>query len=276
MLRIVLIPHVDPPAQLPRLATLEIESSSLEHEVTLSYLTPPHPTQAQPLPTHVTTPHPTHDPETSTSAMPADPADPSALLLRGVEAIYLTTWSGEKSDRHDPRSAYVELFWLATLGPSTTWFLRHCADQLDTTNAAVVHLDELAARLGIGHNGGANSPMARSVVRACRFGAARPGGPGTLEVRRFLPSLRPGQLRRLPESLQRRHEDFVADENCYGDLGRQRTRARRLALSLIECGDGYDAIELQLGRWRYHPSVAAEAVRWAWSCHHGSGPTNAA
>ena len=33
-----------------------------------------------------------------------------------------------------------------------------------------------------------------------------------------------------------------------------------------------DDAELQLGRWRFHPSIAAEAVRWAWDRHQGGEP----
>ena len=32
---------------------------------------------------------------------------------------------------HDPRSAYVETFWLPVLGPSTTWLLRHLTTRLE-------------------------------------------------------------------------------------------------------------------------------------------------
>ncbi|MEY2975563.1 MAG: hypothetical protein RIR49_1983, partial [Actinomycetota bacterium] len=32
---------------------------------------------------------------------------------------------------HDPRSAYVERFWISTLGPSATWIMRRLADEFD-------------------------------------------------------------------------------------------------------------------------------------------------
>ena len=164
----------------------------------------------------------------------------------------------------------MEHFWLGTLGPSTTWFLRYCATELDGADGAAVELNEVAARLGIGHRGGTSSPMSRAVIRACRFRAARPAGPGTLAVRRHLPTLNRRQLQRLPAAIQRRHEIFVMAAASAGDVGELRRKARRLALGLIECGDGYDDAELQLGRWRFHPAMAAEAVRWAWECHHGA------
>jgi hypothetical protein len=115
--------------------------------------------------------------------------------------------------------------------------------------------------------------MARAVTRACRFGCARSTGTDAIDVRRRLPPLNRSQIERLPLVLQQRHHD--ADEAALRapDLDSQRARARRLALGLIECGDPVDNTELQLGRWRFHPSIAAEAVRWAWDCHHGIDPT---
>lgn len=194
----------------------------------------------------------------------------------GRDELYLIPWEAESDAKtgHDPRSAYVEHFWLGTLGPSTTWFLRYCAGELDGTDGAAVELNEVAARLGIGHRGGASSPMNRAVVRACRFRAARPAGPGTLAVRRRLPTLNRRQIQRLPAEAQRRHELFMMAATATGGIDEQRRKARRLALGLIECGDGYDDAELQLGRWRFHPAMAADAVRWAWQCHHG-GPVMA-
>ena len=192
------------------------------------------------------------------------------------DELYIIPWETDSDDKtgHDPRSAYVEHFWLGTLGPTTTWFLRYCASELDGADGAAVELNEVAARLGIGHRGGANSPMNRAVVRACRFRAARPAGPGTLEVRRRLPTLNHRQLQRLPAEAQRRHELFMMAATATSGVEEQRRKARRLALGLIECGDGYDDAELQLGRWRFHPAMAAEAVKWAWQCHHG-GPAKA-
>lgn len=192
------------------------------------------------------------------------------------DELYIIPWETDSDDKagHDPRSAYVEHFWLGTLGPTTTWFLRYCASELDGADGAAVELNEVAARLGIGHRGGANSPMNRAVVRACRFRAARPAGPGTLEVRRRLPTLNHRQIQRLPAEAQRRHELFMMAATATSGVEEQRRKARRLALGLIECGDGYDDAELQLGRWRFHPAMAAEAVKWAWQCHHG-GPAKA-
>ena len=37
---------------------------------------------------------------------------------------------------HDPRSRYVETFWLPTLGPTALLLLRHLADRFDRTPRA--------------------------------------------------------------------------------------------------------------------------------------------
>jgi len=188
-----------------------------------------------------------------------------------VEQVYIRSWDDPIVDRlgHDPRSIYVEQFWLGILGPSTIWLLRHCRHELDRSPSGfVLDLGDTAGALGIGHKGGRNSPLARSIARACRFGAAQPVGLGELEVRRRLPPLNRAQLSRLPPLLQRRHQQFIetADQ---GDQASLERRARRLALGLIQCGDTVDNAELQLGQWRFHPSIAASAVRWAWDKHHG-------
>ncbi len=196
--------------------------------------------------------------------------NPSISPRPMVESLKVTPWSDPLIDRlgHDPRSVYVEQFWLGILGPSTVWLLRHCASRFDSAPEGFeLALSDVAGALGLGHKGGRNSPLARSILRACRFGAARAAGEGELQVRRHVAPLNRGQIERLPEFLRERHRIYTERELDMGDLVSQRRRARRLALGLVACGGQVDDAELQLGRWRIHPSVAAEAVRWAWSQH---------
>lgn len=188
-----------------------------------------------------------------------------------VERVRITVWSDPVVDRmgHDPRSRYVERFWLGVIGPSTVLFLRHCAAEFDRTPAGFeLDLAEVAATLGLGHKGGRNSPMARTIARACRFGAARALSTEELEVRRRIPPLNLSQVSRLPPRIRREH-DALLDAELQMDDDSLRRRARRLALGLVECGDRVDDAEVQLGQWRFHPSIAADAVRWAWDVHHG-------
>lgn len=113
---------------------------------------------------------------------------------------------------HDPRSPYVEQYWLSILGPSSTLLLRRLAARLEVEPDGF-DLDpaEWALELGIGARGGKHSPFWRSVDRACRFGMARRNGP-TLMVRRRLPPLTARQVERLPDHLRRAHEAWSAQE----------------------------------------------------------------
>lgn len=191
--------------------------------------------------------------------------------LTDSHMLNLIPWADDRNDLfgHDPRSAYVEQFWLGTLGPSTTWFLRRCTSLLDGTDGASVNLEETASALGIGHQGGASSAMAKTIDRACRFRAARTVGSATLAVRLRLPQLSHRQLQRMPRPMRHRHEEFITSKLHNDEISRQRFRARRLALSLVECGDDPGETELHLGRLQFHPAIASDAVRWAWSQHHG-------
>ncbi len=194
------------------------------------------------------------------------------------EVITLIPWIDHRVDAfgHDPRSTYVEQYWLGTLGPSTTWFLRYCANLLDTTDSTAVNLREAASSLGIGHEGGSRSSMSKTIARACRFRAARSVGSATLAVRLRLPQLSYRQVQRLPEPAQRRHGEFIAVNLSHDAVCRQQSRVRRLAVCLIECGDSFDQAERQLAQMSFHPAIVAEAVRWAWSLHHGRSSPEAA
>ena len=195
--------------------------------------------------------------------------------------IVLSRWVDPLLDKlgHDPRSRYVERFWLPVLGPSTVVFLRHCADQLDDAGATTeveIELEAIARHLGLGHKGGRNSALTRTILRSCRFGAARAGRGNNLELRRGVPPLNRTQVSHLPKNLQTEHRLLVEHHPRHDEA--TVNRVRRLALGLVECGDTITVAEGQLASWNVPPSVAAEAVRWAWSYHvqrREPGPTAA-
>ena len=194
---------------------------------------------------------------------------PAALPLLPTETLTVRPWPDPVIDKlgHDPRSAYVERFWLGVLGPSTTWLLRRVAAGLEAEPAGFeLPLAETARALGLGGEG-RNSPFVRALARCCQFDVAQPGGDGVLNVRRRLPPLNRRQLVRLPEGLQAEHQRWVDAEARVADVERMRNRSRRLALSLIELGEDLEATERQLHRWRFHPSIARESSLWAWEQH---------
>ncbi|HEX6419532.1 MAG TPA: hypothetical protein VFZ77_13615 [Acidimicrobiales bacterium] len=179
--------------------------------------------------------------------------------------LHVVPWPDPVIDQvgHDPRSVYVERFWLGVLGPSATWLLRLLADRLEEApDGYDLDLDACAGALGLGRRPGTSGVFARTIARCCQFGAARPAGPGTLQVRRHLPPLTRRQLARLPEHLQDEHARWV-DAPPAADAADLRDRARQLALSLVELGEDGPGTERQLHRWRFHPALASEATAWA-------------
>ena len=167
---------------------------------------------------------------------------------------------------HDPRSAYVEEFWLGILGPTTTWLLRRLVAVLDEhPEGTTVALTELSRVLGLGRRAGRNGPVERCIERAVYFEVARIEEDGALAVRRRLPPLTRRQVVRLPSSLQLSHQRW--QESQPGAADAVRRRARQLALSLIELGEDVESAERQLLRWRYHPALAHQSAQWAWDRH---------
>ncbi len=183
-------------------------------------------------------------------------------------------WPDAVIDRlgHDPRSTYVEKFWLGILGPSTVWLLRKIAYEFDDNpNGFSLDLIETARSLGVGMRGGRNSPFTRSLERAAHFGVARFHGTGVYLVRRKLPPLNLRQLEHLPESLRTEHQTWVTTPPTHPNGQDRKERARLLALSLLEIGEEPDAVESQLHKWQFHPALAHDAIRWATERRDGSG-----
>ena len=136
--------------------------------------------------------------------------------------LHVSAWADPVLDRvgHDPRSAYVEQFWLGILGPSTTWLLRRLADGLDARpDGYDLTLEDTARSLGLGMKGGRHSPFVRALVRACQFRLAQIVGDEGLAVRTKLPSLSRHQLERLPPGLRDAHRSWE-------ERARQTTRCR--------------------------------------------------
>lgn len=187
------------------------------------------------------------------------------MLTFSTDTLTVRPWSDEVVDRlgFDPRSPYVELFWLGILGPSTTWLLRRLAAGFDASPEGFeLPLGETARALGLGDGLGRNAPILRTVNRMIQFGMAISTGEGQLAARRRLPPLAARHLDRLSPALREEHRRWQAAEQRTTEED-QRRRARQLALSLVELGEDPEAVERQLLRWRYHPRLAQEAAQWA-------------
>lgn len=126
------------------------------------------------------------------------------------ETLTIVSWPDEVIDRvgHDPRSRYVERFWLGVLGPCTTWLLRRIADELEASPSGfTMDLADTAAGLGVGMRGGRNSPFVRALGRLCQFELAQLQG-DVLAVRTRVPSLSRRHIIRLPETLKDAHDEW--------------------------------------------------------------------
>src|SRR5256714_14649003 len=185
------------------------------------------------------------------------------------QTLAVRPWPDSVLDQvgHDPRSPYVERFWLGVLGPSSVVFLRKLAGELETHPSGFeLPMAETAKMLGLGIKGGRNSPFLRTINRCMQFRMVHlDERDQVLLARRKLPPLTRGQVTRLPEPLQLQHREWHHDPAKEDE--RSKLRARRLALSLLELGEDVEGTERQLHRWRFHPLAAREATAWAWRRH---------
>lgn len=186
------------------------------------------------------------------------PSDCDRLIVR--------PWADPILDQvgYDPRSPYVERFWLGTLGPSATWFVRYVADRFDRSpDEFVLDFESCAASIGLGRSWHRSKALPRTLARCCEFKVARMVNRSLIEVRPKLGPLSQRQLGRLPDAIRAEHERWMADAP---DAARNEVltdRARRLALSLLELGEDADSAELQLERWRFPAQMARDAIGWA-------------
>jgi len=167
---------------------------------------------------------------------------------------------------YDPRSTYVEHFWLPVLGPTATWLLRRLVARLGAYDAVDVDRAEIALALGVGARDGRNSPFGRALGRCVSFEVARWRGRDELAVRTHLPPLPRRHLIRLPLALQELHRSWTDLDRNRSPLEQQRRRARRLALGYLDVvgpTEGAEAAEVHLVGQGIHPALANEAIRWA-------------
>ncbi len=163
---------------------------------------------------------------------------------------------------HDPRSAYVERFWLAVLGPSAVWFLRLASRELDAATdhrPAVLDLSETGRQLGLGHNGGRHSPLMRTIGRCITFNTARQAGPATLAIRTHLPPVPASLHNRLPADLREEIRLWVTAEATSPPTD----TLRSLALQLLHLGTGLHETAERLATWGVGVEPARRAVAWA-------------
>jgi hypothetical protein len=121
-------------------------------------------------------------------------------------------WIDPLVDRHghDPRSVYVEHFWLGVIGPTATWVLRRLAAGFDEhPDGYTIDLAHLAVSMGLSYRHGDQGPFGRALHRCVMFGLAQPRSDG-FSVRRRVPDVTQRHLKRLPDDVQASHADWSA------------------------------------------------------------------
>jgi hypothetical protein len=206
---------------------------------------------------------------TTLTALPQPVAaqlSPTPAATAHPEVLHVVAWDDPvvEATGLDPRSAYVEMFWLPLLGPSATWLLRRLADGLQTAPEGFdLEMEEAACALGLGGVGGRRSPFHRAILRCTRYAVARHLGPDVLAVRRRVAPLPDRYVFRLPRSLQEQHRRWAADGHRAPAMAAERRRARLLALDLVILGEDRAGIERRLLRWDVHPALAYESAEWS-------------
>lgn len=169
---------------------------------------------------------------------------------------------------HDPRSGYVETFWLPVLGPSTTLLLRRLAERFDAhPDGFELDCAIVSAELGLGGRVTGRSGIVRTIDRSVTFKLAEFRG-DLLHVRRRLPTLSLRQTRKLSPRLRELHAGWLdaATPNQHAAV----VRAAHVARSLLALGESPAAVEHQLQQWNFTPPVTWHAVRRAGTLPAGS------
>ncbi len=223
----------------------------------------PSPADRRPIPPPP--PRRTTQPPAST-APPATPSTPGASSgsgERAAEPIHASTivirpWVDPMVDDagHDPRSRYVEQFWLGVLGPTATWVLRRLVAGLERhPDGYRLDLTLTARTMGLSYTPGRSSPFARALQRCTMFGLAHQTRDG-LAVRRRVPEVAHRHLRRMPEVVRHAHDRWERATITVDAL----TRAHRIALAMLDAGDDLAVIEHQLVAVGIDEATAAEAA----------------
>ncbi len=199
-----------------------------------------------------------------------------------MPTLAIAPWSDPIIDTlgHDPRSDYVERFWLPTLGPTSLLLLRRVATLLDREpDGCRVDAAELSQSPGLGAREGTSSPLFRSLDRLRQFELACAPDAGTYAVRRTVPPVNRRHVQRLPRTLQQAHDAWLAERLETSPLEHARIRARRLAFMLFEQGDDLGSVEHTLLGIGFHPTICRESAEWAYERHRAAfealGPTDA-
>jgi hypothetical protein len=182
-----------------------------------------------------------------------------------IEPIWIEPWTDAVIDPlgHDPKSPYVERFWLGILGPSATWLLRSISYGFDAAPTGFnLSQTDTARVLGLGDRTGKYSPLQRSITRLCTFEFAYFRGE-TLVVRSRVPWLEPRQVSRLSGALQDEHRLWEDAEYQASAANALRRRAASTAMGTYRSGGNTADVLRILARMNTESRLAQELALWA-------------
>jgi hypothetical protein len=172
-------------------------------------------------------------------------------------SVRVAPWHDPVVDRrgHDPRSAYVEQFWLGVLGPTATWLLRRLVAGFDHhPDGYQLDVAATARCLGLSVSKGTASPFNKAVQRCVMFGLVQ-RLTDTWLVRRRVPVVSQRHLGRLPDDVQTAHVQWTSTTIHLDAL----SRAHALATAMLAAGDDRGLLEPQLIAVGVPAPAAAEA-----------------
>lgn len=190
-------------------------------------------------------------------------------IVDPTASLWVSQWIDEvtKETGHDPKSAYVERFWLGILGPSATWLLRSISYGFESApDGFDLAPGEMARVLGLGERTGRHSPFVRSISRLCQFELAHFRG-GALVVRASVPWVEPRMVGRMPTQLQQEHAMWDTADEQSSPYRALRRRASLIAMSVVRTGGSVRDAERMLSRTGCHPSMVEAFASWAWEQH---------
>lgn len=180
------------------------------------------------------------DPSVQPSVTTAEHEEPEPLPA----SVHVLPWKDPVVDRrgHDPRSVYVEQFWLGVLGPTATWLMRRLVAGFDhQPDGYELDVAGTARSLGLSVTRGTASPFNKAVTRCVMFGLLQRRHDSWL-VRRRVPQVSQRHLGRLPDTIQSQHAQWTATTIHLDAL----SRAHALGAAMLAAGDDRGLLEPQL------------------------------
>jgi hypothetical protein len=170
-------------------------------------------------------------------------------------------WSQTHFDRwgSEPRSTYVERFWLPVVGPSSLVLARDIAAGFESSNGAYsVSASHQAAAIGV-----SESQLHRVLDRLVQFGLAKHVDPNTVALRTAWPVIGTGAIRQLTPPLRQQHCDsLLLTDTLDAEHAPNRVLWR---LTIAAHAKGVSAVELdaELRRAGCGQQFRVELVDWA-------------